>query len=117
MPTNSFEVNTSLLGFSFIRMDESWTVGDIFLPFSLIWKRNQHKYNFSILKQKQIFGQLNDSSFVYIEQDRGRIYFEIFSAEGIPDPLGEIFYLKKVVIALYVFVWQFYCWYIYFVVV
>ena len=25
---------------------------------------------------------------------------------GIPDPLGEVFYVKKVVIALHVFVWR-----------
>ena len=34
-------------------------------------------------------------------------------AEGYPGPSGKIISVKKVVIALHVFVWQAYCWYIY----
>ena len=45
------------------------------------------------------------SSIVYIQEDRGN-RLEIRSAEGITDTLGEIFYVTKVVIALYVFVWR-----------
>ena len=36
-----------------------------------------------------------------------------FWKSDFPDPVGEIFYVKKVVIALNVFVWQAYCWFIF----
>ena len=35
----------------------------------------------------------------------GGILWRSLQQRGIPDPLGEIFYVRKVVIVLHVFVW------------
>ena len=45
------------------------------------------------------------SSIVYIQEDWGEILWRFVQQRGIPDPLGEIFHVRKVVIALHVFVW------------
>ena len=46
---------------------------------------------------------------IYMREDGGGDHSKSFWQKEIPDPVGEIFYVKKVVIALHVFVWQVYC--------
>ena len=65
--------------------------------------RKKDNCNIKLKKQEINNGYL--SSIAYMHED-GEIFSRSVRQSGIPDPLGEIFYVRKVVTALHNFVWR-----------